>query len=132
MKKRRWIFAVLTVLWIAFIFYNSAQSAAVSSSLSEGVVSILGLEISQFWVRKAAHFMLFFILGVLLSGALYEKKELPLGWALLLVLAVACIDETIQLFPVGRSSELRDVWIDFSGGALSTIAIKLFLKKRAR
>ena len=36
-------------------------------------------------------------------------------------LFVAFIDETIQLFVVGRSGEIRDMWIDFAGVALATL-----------
>jgi len=40
-------------------------------------------------------------------------------------LAVACIDETIQIFTPGRASSLIDVWIDTSGFALGFVVIYL-------
>jgi VanZ family protein len=40
-------------------------------------------------------------------------------------LAVACIDETIQIFTPGRASSLIDVWIDASGFALGLAVIHL-------
>ena len=38
-------------------------------------------------------------------------------------LAVACIDETIQIFTPERASSLIDVWIDASGFALGFVMI---------
>ena len=38
-------------------------------------------------------------------------------------LAVACIDETIQIFTPGRASSLIDVWIDTAGFALGFVVI---------
>ena len=38
-------------------------------------------------------------------------------------LLVALIDETIQLFPVCRSSSVKDVWLDFSGVIFGTIIL---------
>ena len=117
---------MLSVLWVGVIFWNSAQNATVSDGLSDGVIEFLGLEISSFWVRKAAHFCAFALLGALLSLFFGEGKKLrhfPFSCILLSVLLIACADETIQLFPVGRSSELRDVWIDFCGGATGMVAL---------
>ncbi|MBR5783484.1 MAG: VanZ family protein [Clostridia bacterium] len=130
--KRRIAFGVLTILWVGMIFWHSAQDAAVSSDMSGGLLEWLGLPISERFLRKTAHFMLFAVLGVLLSGTLCAGK-LPIGWILLLALAAACADETIQSFPQGRSSEVRDVWLDFSGsvtglGAFAAVRW-LFIRK---
>ena len=38
-------------------------------------------------------------------------------------MAVACIDETIQIFTPERASSLIDVWIDTSGFALGLVVI---------
>jgi VanZ family protein len=40
-------------------------------------------------------------------------------------MAVACIDETIQIFTPERASSLIDVWIDTSGFALGLVVIFL-------
>lgn len=129
--KRRIVFAVLAVLWLGFIFFNSMQDAETSGGMSEGLLSWFGLpESLETLLRKSAHFGAFFILGLLISGAL-TRMGFPVSWILLTVLLCACADETIQLFSLGRSSELRDVWIDFSGGTLgATAALIYFLKTR--
>ena len=130
--KRRIVFAVLAVLWLGFIFFNSMQDAETSGGMSEGLLSWLGLpESLETLLRKSAHFCAFFMLGLLVSGAL-TKKNIPMPLILLIVLVCACADETIQLFSVGRSSELRDVWIDLSGGTLGTLSAALFFFLRKR
>ena len=67
MSRRRWLWLILSVLWAGFIFWNSAQNAEVSDGLSDGVIHFLGLPLSSFWVRKAAHFCAFALLGILLQ-----------------------------------------------------------------
>ena len=44
---------------------------------------------------------------------------------LLFCLAVACVDETIQLFVPGRAGRLTDVGIDTLGAALGIVLITL-------
>ena len=70
-------------------------------------------------LRKAAHFTEFTVLGLVLcrlSGLLKKKIYVPI----LLGVAAACIDETIQMFVPGRGPALRDVLID-SCGVLSGV-----------
>jgi VanZ family protein len=65
------------------------------------------------------------MLGLLYCGRhRLVRRETPLhlmGFGL----AVACIDETIQIFTPGRASSLIDVWIDASGFALGLAVIHL-------
>lgn len=130
--KRRIIFAVLAVLWLGFIFFNSLQTAEVSGGMSEGLLDWLGLpESLETLLRKSAHFCAFLVLGMLISGAL-TRLHFPMPLILLAVLVCACADETIQLFSEGRSSELRDVWIDLSGGTLGTLSAAFFYKYKKR
>jgi VanZ family protein len=80
----------------------------------------------MFIVRKAAHFTEYLILGTLLCMyftmdlyGIMSRFSIPVLTGLL----VAFIDETIQLFVVGRSGEIRDMWIDFAGVALGTLIV---------
>ena len=130
--KRRWMFGILALLWLGIIFWNSAQDATSSGELSGGLLDFLNLPISEHLLRKAAHFVLFMVFGVLLSGALCGDK-MPLGWILLLALMAACADETIQSFSAGRSSELKDVWLDFCGSGIGVgvfAAVRHFAKRK--
>lgn len=76
-----------------------------------------------FYVRKSAHFTLYFILGLLIISFLREfipldKKTIII--TVILVLIYACSDEIHQMFIPGRSGELRDVLIDTLGGLIGS------------
>ena len=91
MKKS--IFAVLLVLWMAFIFSMSGQHAEKSSNTSgqtiravlsmvpayenqpEDVKEVIVEEL-QFIVRKSAHFIAYMILGILSSGLIIQYKNI--------------------------------------------------------
>lgn len=111
---------VLAVLMTAFIFANSMQNAEASSNLSMGLLRILSfLHISEFALRKTAHFTEFSLEGFFLKGTFKKKTAVfPLFWGL----AAALTDETIQIFSLGRASKVSDVWIDFGGIIFGNIA----------
>ena len=128
MKKR--ILSVLIVLNLALIWGNSLMTGADSGAISGGVLAFLGrflpvllTEVGHTFLRKAAHFSEFALLGLLYCGRhRLARQETPLhlmGFGL----AVACIDETIQIFTPERASSLIDVWIDASGFALGFVVI---------
>ena len=136
--KRNWykyLFIILTVFVIGFIWWNSSQNGEESSDISQGVLyEIMQLfarigvsaDITEHIVRKLAHFSEFTALGMLLSidTALFLKKMKQYIWVPFFVgLLVALVDETIQLFPIGRSSKVTDVWLDFSGVIFGTIIL---------
>lgn len=119
--------------WMALIFILSHQPASVSSGLSSGITELLlGLvgdilpqgdaEVEQFhaFIRKNAHFIAYFILGVLLVNAFgrwndLRRRELLISFGVAVLYAAS--DEFHQLFIEGRSGELRDVLIDSAGAA---------------
>ena len=128
MKKR--ILTLLILLNLALIWGNSLLTAAESGAVSGGVLAFLGrflpfllTEAGHTFLRKAAHFSEFALLGLLFCGRYrLVRRETPLhlmGFGL----AVACIDETIQIFTPGRASSLIDVWIDTAGFALGLAVI---------
>lgn len=123
--KLRWL-TLVSIIWIIVIFSFSLQSGDESGKLSGGIVAwIVGLffpedfahiELVHFLVRKAAHFTEYFILGGLLSLTVREAKwNRPLLKPWLMGTAVACCDETIQLFSDGRAGQITDVMLDSSG-----------------
>lgn len=139
-REKIWIYMI--GLWTAVIFWNSLHTGADSGSMSAAVLhwlrSLPGTAwISSFVVRKAAHFTEFCILGTLYSLAVHTRGYLPqkrLVIPLLGVLQTALIDESIQNFMPDRTSAVRDVIIDFSGGicAVLLVAIPLWLLERKR
>lgn len=136
--KRNWykyLFIIITLFVIGFIWWNSSQNGEESSDISQGVLyeimqifARIGIstDITEHIVRKLAHFTEFTALGFLLSidVVLFLKNIKQYAWISLFTgLLVALIDETIQLFPLGRSSSVKDVWLDFSGVIFGTILL---------
>ena len=141
--KRNWykyLFIIITFFVIGFIWWNSSKNGEESTGISQGVLyeimqifARIGIstDITEHIIRKLAHFTEFTALGILLSidTVLFLKNMKQYVWIPLFIgLLVALIDETIQLFPIGRSSSVKDVWIDFSGVIFGTILL-LVLKQ---
>lgn len=134
----RIIVIVLTVLMMTFAFVHSAMPASVSADESAGVLDFiyhifmsLGItaELTDHIIRKLAHFSEFSVMGALLMTCAYAFSRLrPIRYlfqVLFAGLAAAVCDETIQLFSEGRSGQITDVLLDFSGvvtGALCMLA----------
>ncbi len=139
---------VITGLYIAFIWVHSLMSAEKSTVESTRVLDFLinflkslgiNAELTDHIVRKTAHFCEFALLGCLTlwCGYLLNKNIvkllLPVGGV---CLAVAIIDEIIQIFSPGRSCQFSDVILDLSGSICGAvffiliIIIILLIKKR--
>lgn len=135
MKKGRTSIIILTILimaTIAFIWGNSLQSIPESQERSLGVMDkitpvlqvIVGKgNVTDHLVRKLAHFIEFGALGCELALLAVLRKRVhlqPVVNCLFIGLAVAVIDETIQIFS-NRGSQVSDVLLDFSGAVAGTI-----------
>ena len=131
----RVIFTAALLACILFIFRNSMQTGEVSSARSQAVTALVngflgkfGLgPLSEHIIRKLAHFSEFMLEGFLLMLCLrvYTRRFVRhISWPILGGLLTALTDETIQMFSDGRSSQLTDVWLDFSG-ALAGILVGL-------
>ena len=145
MKRRNIIFIVLFLMVTIFIFTNSAKNADSSTEQSSSFVDWAINNLSFFfkdrstathYVRKIAHVTEFFLQGVLLSGALFSVKyHKHFIYVLFTGLLTACIDEYIQLFFPGRSGEVGDIFIDFSGTFIAASIFMIwwyFIKKVGR
>lgn len=123
---KRIVVTALFVLWAAYIWHNSMETAALSSVRSERITKAVNdwlssggkILIYERSIRKAAHFAEYALEGILAVLVLWAY-ELPVRrhicTGLLTGLLTALIDETIQLFSIGRDSSVSDVWIDFAG-----------------
>jgi len=125
-------YAVITIIWLSFIFYNSSLNGIKSTVESNSYTYILAKLINRFtggdiyslqksltfFVRKCAHFTSYFILMVFcflaLKNIIADKKYLIIS-AILFCIYAAATDEFIQLFSDGRSGNLIDVLIDTLG-----------------
>lgn len=150
MEKKRLVLIltwICTLIWMGIIFYLSSQPAAQSDQLSNGLknglLSVLmyllpgieNLEIGSlnFYVRKNAHFIAYFILGVLVFSLLIQSKaQKPVNLALLICMLYAISDEFHQLFVPGRSGQFRDVLIDGAGAILGILLTKIVTNRVSR
>lgn len=139
----------MLIAWCVLIFALSAEPADKSSNTSgEFTRKVFSLvypdfnDLSEeqqeemineasFIIRKAAHFSLYGILGILafLNVITYKipfvlKPFISAGFCLIYSIS----DEIHQLYIPGRSGEIRDVFIDFCG-CLLTIIISFLLAK---
>lgn len=137
------IFAILNILLIAFIFIHSLTPADISQEESGAVTDwlsyIFPFGLSENLVRKLAHFIEFSALGIITSLTVYSYCQKVIGgvyFKLFVCLATAVCDEAIQLNVRGRSGQVTDILLDFSGclfGLLITTittGIVLYIKRR--
>ena len=122
-------FAFLCVANVIFIFSNSIPSIPESKKTSEQIMEIVDPVLSNFVedsdmrhhiVRKSAHVIEFFSLGILLTALLHTLKQ-SVFWGCSIGIFVALIDETIQIY-TNRGAQLQDVWLDF-GSLLVAVVI---------
>lgn len=135
MNKRKVFSIIFLIVWMIFIFYMSSLSATTSASQSNKIASNLcnlfkGLNQNtvNFLVRKCAHFTEYLILGLLCLNMI-KSFGLKSFLAIIICILYAISDELHQLFVIGRSCELRDVFID-SLGSVSGIIIYNLIEKR--
>lgn len=126
------LLTILIGLNLALIWGNSLMTGTESGNLSGGVLEwlsgflpFLGTEAGHHFLRKAAHFSEFALLGILVSlRRIAGARSIQPGLSGL-GMAVACIDETIQLYVPGRASSVIDIWIDCAGFAAGMILVIL-------
>lgn len=139
----RVIFTIALIACIVFIFRNSLQEGYFSSERSQAVMRALNHlldkvnlgPLSEHTVRKLAHFAEFTLEGFLLMLCLrvYTSHFVRhVSWPLLGGMTTALMDETIQKFIPGRTSQVADVWIDMGGVVFGLfVALILLLIVRA-
>ena len=135
--SKPWLFAA--IIMVLIIWGNSLVPGSGSGSLSlsvveavRGALDALRLPsdwVTNFLVRKTAHFTEYAVLGVLVAHAFdpeHTAERMRLAAICLALVLVPSIDETIQLFSEGRSSQVTDVWLD-SAGVLAGILVAIVL-----
>ena len=145
----RVFFFVLTAAMIIFAFVHSLMPAEKSSMESGSVFQLLnalmsrlniGIELTEHFVRKLAHFSEYTVIGMLAATCAYSfDRPKPYRYSVYVLftgLATAVADETIQLFSEGRSGQISDVLIDFSGVVtgmlIMMLCFKLYIQIRKR
>ena len=143
------IFWAFSLIIAVFIFVMSAQNSKSSSGMSGNVIRFIvdlvkgnlnetnKLDLVknwQFFVRKAAHWSIYFALGLFTVLAMLTYEISP--WKRPAIAAGICLlyavsDEVHQLFVPGRGGQIRDVLIDFFGAVTAIIIVLLIRKKRS-
>lgn len=149
MKAKRLfiLFAVLACLVVAFIFCQSIldrqESAAQSGIFAAFFQRLLDphgridSEVFHGFIRKTAHFVEFFTLGLFTAAATINlgciKGRRYVAAPMLLTLATAVADEYLQFF-TGRGSQVTDVVLDYSGAltGLATAALLSYILTKMR
>lgn len=151
MDFRKIISTILLILWMVIIFIFSNQNAITSEKVSDKVTSktlttvseVTGknlsdtrrkelVENSRFMVRKMAHFTLYFILGIIVYTTLvsYNIPKNKIIYTIILCFIFSLLDEFHQLFTMGRTSRMFDVFIDTSGSIVSSMLIFMLRHKK--
>lgn len=137
MKRRKTQIKTILVVLLVFIWLHSMMPAEDSAEESQRVGQFLTpfLEllvgegnVTDHLVRKLAHFCEYGALGILAGALLLVKKESGIfrwSYALLCALAVAVIDESIQLLADGRGAQVQDVLLDTAGSLTGLLAVWL-------
>ncbi|MGL5206429.1 MAG: VanZ family protein [Acidaminococcaceae bacterium] len=143
MKKTMYLF--LSLLVMVFIFGNSMMDAVDSNSESGFITSLaqrflllLGFQMPpaelHHLIRKCAHFTEFALESFFIAKTFAVFKVCRRTWlpyALLIGLLTAVVDENIQLHSIGRSGQVSDIFLDFSG-TVAGVAMAVFSAYKRR
>lgn len=153
----RYVYWAMTLAIMVFIFINSSQTAEISSqtssSFTEKLLTIFYSDFSdlsemqrhilisslQHFIRKAAHFSVFFALAFSCYLAL-NTYNIKIYIKMLLTVTISVLyalsDEIHQLFSEGRACQFSDIIIDTAGAvcgmflAVGLAAVYNKLRKR--
>mgnify|MGYP001050660178 CR=1 FL=1 len=139
-RRARALALLPAAAWYCLIWGFSAQTAAVSGGLSDGLLYRLlerlspafaaaaeptrtaAVELLSFFERKAAHMFLYFVLALLVYFGIcffLRQARFRSGVTALACAVLAGLDEYHQTMVPGRSGELRDVLVDLCGAGLA-------------
>lgn len=115
---------ILLTAILAFVWGNSfipvEKSNDISDKIADAVKPVVEpITVKNVWsfyhnFRKYAHFIEFFLLGVILTLLKFNNKKFNIFAVLFISLAVGVTDESIQIIS-NRSPMVQDVLIDFCG-----------------
>lgn len=155
-KMRRFLLGTATLLWMILIFSMSSGTSEESAAMSGGLTDlvfrlffknlpvdgpeaeyVLRMEL-EFFIRKAAHFTEFLILGGLLVSFLLQFRlgfftAGIIAWAAAVLYAAT--DEFHQTYVAGRAGMQFDVLVDAAGalfGVLIFLGIIAVIRLRIR
>jgi len=128
MSLKKGLAWVVVFLWIGILFYLSSQTNVESNKLSIDVTEILvqhgvvnndkaiNIVTLNYFIRKNAHYIVYFILGFLLMNASRNKTV-----SFLSSLLYGISDEIHQMFIIGRECSVNDILHDTVGAMLGIL-----------
>jgi VanZ family protein len=136
----RFVFPLLAVLSAVGIFVSSAMTGEVSGNASLRIAAIVRyispvsdntLGFLNFLVRKAAHFVVYFVLAFFIAQSLkyhiHRLRYLLLSaWAIASVYGIT--DEIHQHFVPGRVMTISDMLINSAGALFGAALVCVFCK----
>lgn len=137
-QKKTILYILFTAAVLGFIWINSMLPMSVSGGFSAIFAKLLRFfsitdpRRADLIVRKLAHAAEFGVFGIVLSAFFRHRLREKLWFLAFAGLFAASVDETIQIFSAGRTSQLVDVWIDFGGFSLGVLLIFLLFGGRRR
>lgn len=121
---------------------NGFSSRNKSDKITETIIGITDKDITdtekediirsrRFIVRKTAHFILYFVLGVLVYCVLksYNVNKYIILYSVLFCFIYSISDEIHQIFTIDRTFKVYDIIIDTVSSTLSILLCNSFKKK---
>ena len=141
---KKTLYVLLNIICLVTIYYLSSMNNKETNSLSKGIV-YKSIEIIEhithkeydkksivnrfnYPIRKCAHFLLFLLLGVCIY-LLLNSFHIPHKILISIILSIlfATLDETHQMFSLGRSPSILDILIDSIGSIVGVIIINFIV-----
>ncbi len=119
--------------WTAGIFLHSAMPAAASNAESGGVLAVVQMILP--WIthgvlRKAAHFLEFAVLGILLTGTFHGARNFYASQADAVRRAHGHDRRDHPVLHAG--AQLRAEWLDAAGALTGAVLLWLIFKLRKK
>lgn len=149
MKRKKIVYILLVLLCMLIIFTFSSKNSTSSNSTSKGLINnILNvyekitdnnidkaklIDTFNYPVRKLAHYSIYFFLGIFVYELmLLTKVKHKKIFAVIICFIYASFDEVHQLFVIGRTGQVRDVFIDTLGSISAIFLIGLMKTRKNR
>lgn len=135
--QRKWIYRTGLFIMMLIIFFFSHQPGEVSTKVSNAVANTLQIEqqsehvsvstqplFAGLNIRKYAHIILYFLLGVFAVLSVKENQQkwyVKLFTAFIICFLYSCSDELHQMFVPGREASIRDLCVDSIGYGIAIV-----------
>lgn len=145
-NKELFFYLIFTILCMLLIFTFSSKSSHLSNGTSKKLID-KGITLYEYVsnkkvnhdqviqklnypVRKVAHYSIYFLLGIFVYHFIfYSRCKFKVITSIGICLLYAILDEFHQLFVMGRTGQVLDVFID-TMGSVTAIFLLMFIKKR--